>query len=137
MADRKKSRLKSILCQAALPDRAEPGAVFHSRDTDDVWMATVDGRLVNLTDLFSGHAPTTDGPVFRTCGVPGPQGPKGERGDLTVVGDAELAEAVKTLRAQKARVLALLQEKLESTNHPAGVRALLHAHFAEIKKAVE
>jgi hypothetical protein len=137
MADRRPSSLKSILTQNCLPDRAEPGAAFYCQDTQDVWVATVDGRLLNVTDLFSGHSVSTNGPTYRTCGVPGPKGDKGDPGDVTVIGPAELVEAVKRLREQKARVLALLQEKMESANHPAGVRALLHAHFNELKKAIE
>jgi len=43
-------------------------------------------------------------------GQPGPQGLQGPAGDITVVGDAELAVAVQKLRAEKAQARASLLE---------------------------
>ena len=56
----------------------------------------------------------------------GPQGPKGEPGDITVVGDAELLAAVKKVKEQKARALALIADRLSTRPTEAARVARLH-----------
>ncbi len=68
-------------------------------------------------------------------GDKGERGEKGERGDLTVVEDSELAAAVATLRAQKARTLAVISEKIAAMgDHP--VYRLVKMHLEDIVRTL-
>ncbi len=68
--------------------------------------------------------------------IVGPKGDKGERGDITIVGDAELAAAVAQLRAEKARAQAAFLVVLEenSKRPHSGLKKVLAATLEGLKR---
>jgi hypothetical protein len=77
--------------------------------------------------------PGRDGRDGKDSCVPGPQGP---RGDITIVGDTELAAAVAQLRAEKARAQAAFLIAIdENSKRPhSGLKRVLTAILDTLKR---
>lgn len=77
-------KLKQILTENLVPDRAEPGTVFLCKDTQNVWLAVRSGETLNLSDILDGTTASvrTPGPAGKKGerGVPGAQGEQGNQG---------------------------------------------------------
>jgi hypothetical protein len=143
--------------------RAPAFTFYYTRDTKEVFFSDAEGNLINLgsviASVLDGSTPLAlpwqgtagrdgvPGPKGEDSVVPGPQGPqgprgergeKGEPGSVLYVGPAEIEQAAKRLREQKAHILAKIQEHIANAKHlPSGTRALLTAHFNNLKKAIE
>lgn len=82
-----------------------------------------------------------DGKDSVVPGPPGPKGNKGEKGDkgdisYIYVGAAEVEAAHKEIRAARARLLALIQDKLAGMGaHPAA--QLARIHLEDVKREAE
>jgi hypothetical protein len=65
-------KLKQVLAESFVPDKADPGTVFIAKDTQRVWLAVRSGEVLCLTDILDG--------TTATVRAPGPQGKQGEQG---------------------------------------------------------
>lgn len=94
-------KVKQILSENLVPDRAEFGTVYVCKDTQQVWVTALSREVLNLSDLLEGKtatvrtpgpqgAPGRDGVDGSNSTVPGPRGNVGEAGrdgkDSTVPG---------------------------------------------------
>jgi hypothetical protein len=125
------SRLKVVLTENLLPNSAEPGTVFFTKDRDEAWMATVSGRLLCLHDLFSG---SSDRIIRGLDGKDGATGPQGPPGDVLTPTDADVAAAVVALRTQKSKIKASFVEAMLSTKSGKKVQVHLRLLLANIKR---
>lgn len=86
------SGLKFISCKAKnLPARAACGAVYHTTDTNEVWIAIKGGQLIPLSEMFAGLSNAlqmTVGPA----GAPGRDGRDGTAPELETIVAAVLAK---------------------------------------------
>lgn len=66
-------KVKQVITENAVPERADFGTVFVCKDTQQVWVTILSGEVLNLSDLLEG----------KTAGVrtPGPRGAQGEPGN--------------------------------------------------------
>lgn len=79
------------------------------------------------------------------CGGKGDKGDRGEpgpRGDVLIVGESELASAVKALRnellQQRAKVLAALAQELEDSNtYPPGAERLCRMALESVQRKIQ
>ena len=127
-----------------IPESGVPGSWIYCHENKEMYYTLKTGTAFPMS-----RVPTTvQGPAGLDSTVPGPKGdrgepgkdstvpgPKGERGakgepgSVTVVGDAELAAAVTTLRGQIAKARAALQVAMEDTGKLRG-HAATHTRIA-------
>lgn len=118
--------------QGRLPSKGTPLDIYFCTDTKETFIAIGNGQLFSLPDLLAGaHAVPAVGPrgeqgLAGTAvakgdkgdqGIPGRDGkdstvpgPKGDRGDVLIVGESEQAAAVVALRLKFAKTHAALTE---------------------------
>jgi len=77
-------KIKQVLAESFIPDKADSGTVFIAKDTQRVWLAVRSGEVLCLSDILDGTTATvrTPGPAGRQGerGVAGPQGEIGKTG---------------------------------------------------------
>ncbi len=107
-------KVKQIITENLLPEKAEFGTVFVCRDTQQVWFTARNGDVLNLSDLLEGKTASVrqvgpTGPKGGDSTVQGPKGDKGEPGrdgkdgrDSTVPGPkGERGESIKGDKGDK------------------------------------
>jgi alpha-D-ribose 1-methylphosphonate 5-triphosphate synthase subunit PhnG len=94
---RQKNKIRSTINEFLIPETGEFGDIWHARAENTLWYATRSGLVVSLSDVLNNEPARGPKESLR-----GPQGPQGPPGDITVVGDAELHEAVVKLRKREA-----------------------------------
>ena len=124
--------------QGAQGDKGDTGAKGAKGDKGDPGTQGKQGDPGAKGDKGDNGIDGQHGTPGKDSTVPGPKGEKGDkgdkgdtgaqgpRGDITIVGDAELLAAVNKLKAQKAAALARIQLLLETRNTPAAKVAALH-----------
>ena len=75
-------KVRMILTENLLPEKAEFGTVFVCKDTQEIWFTARSGEVLNLSDVLEGKTA-----VVRQVGPAGPdgrastvKGPKGDQG---------------------------------------------------------
>lgn len=132
------AKLSVVKLKQQLPSTLPPGDFLYCHELGACFMGLADGRVFPLAGLLSANPGRGVGPHGERgergadSTVPGPKGERGEKGgtgergakgepgDVTVVGDTELAAAVTALRAQIARARAALQVAMEDTGKLRG-----------------
>jgi hypothetical protein len=91
-------------------------------DAKNLIQSDVDGKFRDAQGSLSGHFSALQASIrIPRDGVDGAVGPRGERGDVAVVTDSELSEAVLRLRKQHAKFLGALQHARELNNQEPSV----------------
>src|SRR5579863_9240613 len=117
-----------------LPEKGEPGSLYFVKDgahQGETYIAARNGMLCPIPEIFNIVVPVGPaGPAGRDGkdgrdgidGKDGAQGLKGDPGDVAYIGPAEVAAAVKKVRAelvaQRARIKARIIDKLSQCEHP-------------------
>lgn len=135
--------------KSGVPARGTFGDIWFAIDAKETYLVVRDGSLLNLSDLFAGQVPArlvnldlaVQDEIKRQVAaaieaMPKPVGPPGPRGDVTVVGDGELQEAVAAFRRQKAWVLADISDRLARLSDRPGAQ-LARQHLLAVKKELE
>lgn len=143
-----------------LPEKGTPGWLYYCTDTPhgiELFIAARDGKLCPISEFFTvqvvGVGPTGEtGPAGKDSTVPGPRGekgdkgergesgPRGEKGDVLVLGESELADAVRQLRNEllqrRARGLAVIADGLAHLGN-TGAERLVRQHLEAVQREIQ
>lgn len=129
--------------RSLIPTRGTPNDVHYAVNTGEVFWVAGNGDVLCITDWLKGktiHVCSAGGRDGKDSVVPGPQGPKGEPGNVLYVGPEELRAATEKARqellSRRATVQAAIeQHRLDAKRLTPGVRAVLFSALNDVERA--
>ncbi len=127
-------KVKWILTENLIPDKAEFGTVFVCKDTQQVWITARNGDVLNLSDMLEGKTA-----VVRQTGPQGPPGRDGRDAEPHKCDDAlvevhRLRNELTLVRAEIESLRTTLKQVLDHNTRAGEYVAWLQARIAERKK---
>jgi len=146
------SRLFAVPASRIKQIKPTAGDVLYLTDSHITFICAADGSWLSLSDLLKGENPHVR-VLAGVAGLKGDRGEKGEKGErgergergpqgfdgppgsVTVIGDSELATAVKQLRAERAKIqAAILMAVADAGQLTPTKRASVNAALASLRR---